>query len=286
MINFKVFKLNYKIILTFLISFIVFLLCFSCYHHSFAETKAGIELPIIMYHSILKSQSGTFIVHPNALENDLQYIQSKGYTTIVMSDLINYVYNDAPLPEKPIIITLDDGYYNNLSYVVPLLHKYNMKAVISIVGKYSDDFTNSNIANANYGYLRWKDINELILDGCIEFQNHTYNLHSLKNGRKGCAKIYNESLENYTNLLSNDINKLQLEFKNNCNYIPNTFTYPFGEVSRESYKIIKSLGFKASLSCSSGINYITKDPECLYLLKRNNRIGGISTKEFFNKILN
>lgn len=60
-----------------------------------------------------------------------------------MTELINYVYNDASLPEKPIIITFDDGYYNNLSYAVPLLHKYNMKAVVSIVGEYSDRYTES-----------------------------------------------------------------------------------------------------------------------------------------------
>ena len=76
MINFKVFKLNYKIILPFLMFFIVFLLYFS-YYHSFAENKVGIKVPIIMYHSILKSQSGTFIVHPNNLENDLNTFSPK-----------------------------------------------------------------------------------------------------------------------------------------------------------------------------------------------------------------
>ena len=205
-----------------------------------------------MYHSVLKSKSGNYIVHPDTLENDLKYIQSKGYSTITMTDLIGYVYNDYPLPEKPIIITFDDGYYNNLGYAVPLLHKYNMKAVISIVGQYTDNFSEVDEANLNYGHLRWKDINELITDGCIEFQNHTYNFHSIKNDRKGCKKISSESLDRYTTLLTNDITKLQNEFKENCNgYIPNTFTYPFGAISKESILIIKSLGFKASLSCTS-----------------------------------
>lgn len=250
MINFKVFKLNYKITLV-VISIIIVSVCFA-YSFSFAKSEDGIKLPIIMYHSVLKSKSGNYIVHPDTLENDLKYIQSKGYSTITMTDLIGYVYNDYPLPEKPIIITFDDGYYNNLGYAVPLLHKYNMKAVISIVGQYTDNFSEVDEANLNYGHLRWKDINELITDGCIEFQNHTYNFHSIKNGRKGCKKISSESLDRYTTLLTNDITKLQNEFKENCNgYIPNTFTYPFGAISKESILIIKSLGFKASLSCTS-----------------------------------
>ena len=107
------------------------------------------------------------------------------------------------LPEKPIIITFDDGYYNNLGYAVPLLKKYNMKGVISIVGKYTDAFSETDEANLNYGNLRWKDINELISDGTIEFQNHTYNLHTIGT-RRGAMKKSSESLESYKNVLSND----------------------------------------------------------------------------------
>ena len=284
MIHIKVFKLNYKI--TLIVFILAVILTFLLSYSSFAKSETGIEVPIIMYHSVLKSKCGSYIVHPETLENDLKCIQNNGYTTITMTDLINYVYNDSPLPEKPIIITFDDGYYNNLGYAVPLLHKYNMKAVISIVGQYTDTFSDADEANLNYGYLRWKDINELITDGCIEIQNHTYNLHSIKNGRKGCRKISSESLDKYATLLTNDITKLQNEFKENCNgYTPNTFTYPFGAISKESIPIIKDLGFKASLSCTSGVNHITKDPECLYLLKRNNRISGTSTEKFFSKLL-
>lgn len=283
MISFKVVKINFKIIILLLLllpSFLFF------YNFSNAQSEDSIAVPIVMYHSILKSKSGDYTIHPETFENDLKYILSKGYTTITMTDLINYVYNDSPLPENPIIITFDDGYYNNLSYAVPLLHKYNMKAVVSIVGQYTDSFSKSNEANANYGYLRWKDINDLITDGCIEFQNHTYNLHSIKNGRKGCKKLSSESLASYTSILKTDISKLQDEFNTNCNgYIPNTFTYPYGAVSKESNSIIKDMGFKASLSCSSGINYITKDKNCLYLLKRFNRVNHISTQKFFSKLL-
>lgn len=283
MIKFRVFKLNYKLIGIFL----VLILCFSCfgvYNYVKADEEPYVAVPIIMYHSILKSRSGDYIVHPDVLEKDLAYIQSKNYTAITMTDLINYVYEDTPLPEKLIIITFDDGHYNNLSYAVPLLKKYQMKGVISIVGKYTDDFSRTDEANLNYGHLRWKDINELINDGTIEFQNHTYNLHTI-GARKGAMKKPGESLEAYTTMLSNDILKLQEEFKTNTNYVPNTFTYPYGAISKESLNIIKELGFKASLSCVKGVNHITKDPACLYQLKRNNRPSNISTEQFFKGLL-
>lgn len=286
MIKIKTIKLNYKLISIFLSC----LLCFTCifvYNNNIvkASEEEPLRIPIIMYHSVLKSQSGKYIVHPDVLEKDLQYIQKNGYTTITMIDLINYVYNDGTLPQKPIIITFDDGHYNNLTYVLPLLQKYNMVAIISIVGKYTDSYTETDEANPNYSYLRWKDIKYLMDSGNIEFQNHTYNLHNITSTRKGCMKNSNESLDSYASLLYSDIFKLQKEFENNVGYIPNTFTYPFGAISKDSLDIIKRLGFKASLSCNEGVNIITKNPECLYQLKRYNRPNNISTEQFFKKFL-
>lgn len=132
--------------------------------------------------------------------------------------------------------------------------------------------------------MRWEDIKCAMEDGTIEFQNHTYSLHNNTNGRNGAKKKYGESLEQYKNILSTDLMKLQTEFKENTGYIPNTFTYPFGSIDKDSTDIIKNIGFKASLSCSSGVNYITKNKDCLFLLKRNNRPSNITTANFFKDI--
>lgn len=251
-----------------------------------ANSEEYIKVPIIMYHSILKdpSRSNKYTVTPSVLEEDLKYIKDNGYTTVTISDLISYVYDDTPLPEKPIVLTFDDGHYNNYGYLFPLLEKYDMKAVISIVGSYTDKFTETDEANLNYSYLRWKDIKELMDTGRIEFQNHTYSLHSNTGKRNGTKKIKGETDEHYKNVLEEDILKLQQEFEENTNYTPQCFTYPFGGISNASLNIIKELGFKASLSCEQGINKLTKNPNSLYLLKRYNRPSYISTYNFFQKI--
>lgn len=251
-----------------------------------ATSEDYTDVPIIMYHSILKdpSRSNKYTVTPAVLEEDLKYIKDKGYTTVTIADLISYVYDDSPLPEKPIVLTFDDGHYNNYGYLFPLLEKYDMKAVISIVGSYTDKFTETDEANLNYSYLRWKDIKELMDTGRIEFQNHTYNLHSNTGKRIGTKKIKGETDEHYKSILKDDILKLQQEFEENTNYTPKCFTYPFGGISNASLDIIKELGFKASLSCEQGINKLTKNPNSLYLLKRYNRPSYISTYNFFQKI--
>ena len=251
-----------------------------------ATSEDYIDVPIIMYHSILKdpSRSNKYTVTPAVLEEDLKYIKDKGYTTVTIADLISYVYDNKPLPENPIVLTFDDGHYNNYGYLFPLLEKYDMKAVISIVGSYTDKFTETDEANLNYSYLRWKDIKELMDTGRIEFQNHTYNLHSNTGKRIGTKKIKGETDEHYKSILKDDILKLQQEFEENTNYTPKCFTYPFGGISNASLDIIKELGFKASLSCEQGINKLTKNPNSLYLLKRYNRPSYISTYNFFQKI--
>ena len=109
-------------------------------------------------------------------------------------------------------------------------------------------------------------------------------MHSNTGKRIGTKKIKGETDEHYKNVLEEDILKLQQEFKENTNYIPQCFTYPFGGISNASLDIIKELGFKASLSCEQGINKLTKNPNSLYLLKRYNRPSYISTYNFFQKI--
>ena len=284
----KFFVINLKVWISTILILVLLLSCISIsINLSNQSTQTRIKVPIIMYHSILKDKkrNNKYVISPSQLESDMLYIRENGYTTIFVSDLVSYVYDNVPLPDKPIILTFDDGDYNNLTYAYPLLEKYDMKAVISIVGKYTDTYSKSDEANLNYSYLRWKDINDLMQDGCIEFQNHTYNLHSTSK-RQGSKKLPYESVSAYADVFTNDLLKLQDEFEKNCNgYKPNTFTYPLGAVSKDSIPLIKELGFKASLSCTSGVNYITKNPECLYLLKRNNRVGSMSTERFFSKLL-
>lgn len=236
---------------------------------TFAPADKSVDVPILMYHLILESSAGNkYIVSPDDFENDLKYLRDNGYTTVQMKDLIEYVYNGAELPEKPVILTFDDGYYNNYVYAYPLLKKYNSKAVISIVGAYTDLYTENHDTHVNYAHLSWDNVKEMSDSGYIEIQNHTYDLHSLDKGRSGSKKNSNESEQEYEKMLRSDVGALQRECLEKTGRAPDTFTYPFGLVSNESLNIIKDMGFKASLSCEEGINSIERSPEQLYKLKR------------------
>ena len=251
------------------------------------ENSKGIKVPIIMYHSVLndESKANDYSVSKITLEKDLIYLQDNGYSTIFISDLINYVYKDKELPEKPVVLTFDDGNLNNLTYVLPLLKKYNMKANISVVGDYTEKYSIVKDDNPAYSYLSWDDINQLSRSKRVEIGNHSYDMHENNSKRAGSTKNKNESYEDYLNVFISDTEHLQMELYENCKIKPYFYTYPYGFHCEESEVILKNLGFKATLICAEKMNYITKSPDCLYLMNRYNRPSGISTEEFMNKAL-
>ncbi len=247
-------------------------------------TEDSVQLPIIMYHSVVKDmkKASKYEIPVEVLEKDFVYLRQQGYNTIFMKDLIDFVYYHYPLPDKPILITFDDGYYNNLVYLKPLLEKYKMRAVISIVGNYIDRYSALDDKNLNYAMLDWDDVRELAQCEYVELQNHSYDLHAEK-GRKGASRKKGETVEAYQKILENDLSKMQQLLKENCGIEATTFTYPLGQISPESEEVIKKMGFQASLSCYERMNTITSDPECLYQLNRYNRSGKISTEVFMKE---
>lgn len=254
--------------------------------YSFAESRKGIKLPIIMYHSILKDESkqGEYVLSPIELESDMLYLKEHGYTPILCQDLISYVYSDEKLPEKPVILSFDDGCYNNMHYVLPLLSKYNMKAVFSVVGTFCDKATAENDPNPNYSYMSWQDCKDAFISGRVEIACHSDNLHTLGE-RKGTQKKYNENYDEYRSVFMSDTLSFLDKIKTNSEIIPNTYAYPYGLISEESLQLVKACGFKVSLGVEEKQNYITKDEDCLYGLNRYNRTSGISTEDFMKKAL-
>lgn len=251
------------------------------------NSVSGIRLPIIMYHSMLKEagRQGKYVISPSQFENDLKYLKEHGYTAIYMKDLLDYENNAKPMPSKPIMLTFDDGYYNNYLYAYPLAKQYQCKIIISPIGYYTDKFSEANDDHANYSHITWAQMNEMMSSEFVEFQNHTYNLHENTNGRIGTAKQKEESTEHYAQILKEDLGKMQQKMSEHTGYTPTTFVFPFGAMSDEAFPIIKSLGFQATFTCGGRINIITKNPDCLYGLGRFLRPAWISSETYFAKKL-
>lgn len=248
--------------------------------------EEGVRVPILMYHSLLKdpARAGAYVISPALFASDLAWLKEHGYETVLMRDLIDYVDNGTPLPEKPVLITFDDGYYNNYLYAFPLLREQKMKAVISIIGLHTDKFSAVDENNAYYSHCTWDQLNEMIASGLVEVQNHTYDLHTYSNTRHGCAKKAGESLASYRTVLCEDVLKLQARITEMTGTTATTFTYPFGSFTEETKQLIGELGFRATLSCESGVSVVTRDPKSLCLLRRFLRPSGKSAEQFFESV--
>ena len=247
---------------------------------AFSEQQE-VEVPILMYHHILKDSSrwGTYVIGPKELEQDLIYLKEKGYETVTAENVIQYVYNGTPLPEKPVMLTFDDGYYSNFVYAKELLEQYQMRGVLFIIGKYTDDYSKSEEENPSYSHVTWARCREMRKEGTLELQNHTYNMHSFSATRQGSSKSKGETLWQYHFALSEDLKKLQEQFRKETGYLPRAFAYPFGIVSPESVDVLKELGFLAAFTSNEGINHLSPgSTEELYHLKRILRPSGVSAQ--------
>jgi peptidoglycan/xylan/chitin deacetylase (PgdA/CDA1 family) len=252
-----------------------------------SATQKSIKLPILMYHSLIDDpkKSEIYVATPKALRSDLKYLKENGFEAVNVRDLIDFVNGQGTLPEKPVMITFDDGHYNTLYYALPILQEMDMKAVISIVGAYADEFSKKHDPDPNYGYLSWDEIRILKESGRFEIQNHSYAMHTL-NGRRGCQRKSGESETAYCSTFNSDVMKQQMLLMEHCGAAATAFVYPFGLVCPEAQDCLLQMHFSASLTCVERINYIQAgNPDCLFSLGRFNRSGKVSTKTIMNRIL-
>ncbi|PHK27075.1 polysaccharide deacetylase [Nostoc linckia z16] len=126
------------------------------------------RLPVLMYHNVSPpgGVSSGLTISADRLEEQLQWLHAAGYTSLHLQE----IEGRNTLPEKSIIITFDDVTVNQMEHAVPLLERYNMKAVFFIPFKYLGKTD------------EWNDSTEPIMDAAqlkalpanIELGYHSY----------------------------------------------------------------------------------------------------------------
>lgn len=247
-------------------------------------TVQEVELPIVMYHHLSYKPKlwGDYVLSVDQFERDLIYLKKNDYTTITTSQLMDWCEGSGVLPEKPVMITFDDGYESTLAYALPLLEKYQMHAVVAIIGSVAQQYTDIPDHNMDYSHMNWDAISQMDAGSVIEIQCHTYDMHKLSN-RKGCGKKAEETYEAYQAALTKDFDQFQTQLKNHTGHTSDVLALPFGFYSRDTIEIAKTLGFRMIFTCTERINYLTGDLEELLELCRFNRPSGPDSASFFAK---
>ena len=96
---------------------------------------AKVRVPILMYHEIATREDTTsrLAVSPSSFAAQLKHLHEAGFTTLTVSGLVSALADDpARLPERPVVITFDDGFADFHSEALPLLRHYDFTATVFV----------------------------------------------------------------------------------------------------------------------------------------------------------
>lgn len=251
----------------------------------FAPPGSSTELLVIMYHSLVTDDGAAsqYVCPISRVESDLVWLRDNGYQSVSLTELVAYADGRGTLPQKPVLLTLDDGYRNNLTLLPDLLEQYDMHAVISVVGEYADIYTASGEDGSPHTCMSWEDLKRAAEEPRLELACHAYYFHHLE-GRKGAARKYGESTGDWRAAFTSDTLALKQALEERCGVSPVCYAYPFGQITDGADQLLQELGFRVTLSCREVRSLLSSgDPGCLYALGRFNRDGRLSTQEFMAK---
>mgnify|MGYP001579813851 FL=1 len=211
--------------------------------------------PILIYHYVeyVKDEKDTIRkslnITPYVFVKQIETLKNAGYTFVTASELIDILDGKIKLPQKPIVITFDDGYRDFYTDVFPILKKYDVKAVAYIVSGFLD--------KPNYMYA-WQ-LKEIARSGLVEIAAHTIHHYSLK------------GLEAQTTKYEIEESKITLEKLIGISVV--SFAYPDGSFDMQAIKLVKSAGFKSAVTTLHGFEVSWENKFSLYRIHPGDKTG-------------
>jgi peptidoglycan/xylan/chitin deacetylase (PgdA/CDA1 family) len=220
---------------------------------------------VLMYHEVVKKEEynpkgylGIDVnqnyedVLPQALfafkeefEKQMEFLYDNGYATLKLQQVIDFYYNNRPLPEKAVLLTFDDMYKSQMRNAYSILKKYNFNAVGFIVldwifNEPKEDSTVRSVCMSREELDKMSDV--------FEYANHTKSLHTRK------AESF--ALQNVDkNTFLEDIKTCD-EFVN----VKHILAYPFGVYTEENVQWLKEIETLLAFTTEGGKNTKETDP--------------------------
>ena len=213
-------------------------------------------LPVLMYHFFYDKSKGETAKDNNWIEisdfeNQMKYLSENEFYFPTWQEVEDYIDGKIQLPEKSVVITVDDGDPSFFDLAVPIIQKYDVYATSFVIVYWYGDRADDKKAN-------------------ISYQSHSYDMH--KGGSNGKGVI-----------LSWDYQKIKEDLEMSSEILggANIFCYPFGHYNESSFKVLKDAGYKLAFTVEGG--RVKKESE-KYKLPRVRISGGISITSFAKKV--
>ena len=113
-------------------------------------------IPVLMYHKVGDDKDNDAVIREDLFREQMKFLKDNGYNPLTMDQLYDYVVNGAAVPEKPVVLTFDDGYADTYSIVYPIMKEYGFPATV---------FINPGDVGTR---LTWDQVREMHKNGIIE----------------------------------------------------------------------------------------------------------------------
>lgn len=250
------------------------------------------QVPILMYHSFTEDpgEAGSMTVLAEDFRAQLAALKAEGYQTVSYQDLIDYVRFGTDLPEKPILISIDDGYENNIELAAPALEAEGYSATIAVIGCSVGKTTYKDTGTPIIPHFALESAAPYVEKKVLDIQTHSYDMHQVEaldgaGCRQGVLRKSGEREEDYISALMSDASRSMEQITSALGVPVQVYTYPYGRNETLSEIVLHSMGFQVTVTTDYGINVIIKGiPQSLYLLKRITVEGGTSSGELLQTL--
>ena len=210
----------------------------------------------IMYHRFNENKYPSTNIRMEVFLDHIQLIKDLNYKFIHPKDFKEKF--DIPKKEKKILLTIDDGFKSFYEVAWPFLKKNEIPFLL---------FVSTEPVGGN-GYMTWEQIKEIDDADFAQIGHHSHSHEYL--------------IEKNDQEFVNDIEKANLIFQNKLGYIPDLFSYPFGEYSEFMRNYI-SENFNYAFGQHSGVIDVNKEKYQLPRFPINENYGKLKR---FRSIIN
>lgn len=208
------------------------------------------RIPILMYHRICDIPDDRNSVPPDVFKQQMEQLWRGGYKTVSVMQLVDTINKGFDLPDRPIVITFDDAYEDNITSAMPIMASYDFRGTVfpiaNWVGMPNDweDYPNKPRANT----MDWDQLGDWVDEG-MELGSHTCTHGDLT--RMSLSELEDELYG------SREI------FLQRLGFAPETLCYPYGRHNRLVRRTVAEAGYRGALAIFDGVKLNGMNPYAL-----------------------
>lgn len=229
-------------------------------------------IPVLTYHDISETGGAdAYAVTPAEFRRHLQYLRNQKYVPISLQRLIDAREGRASLPDKPVLLTFDDGLESYAKVALPVMREYGYPSVLAIVTSWVDGRV---ISESYHGrLLGWDDLRKLKTDPLVEIISHSDNLHrgihSNSQGNSapaGITRMYikkaerHESETEYRERVRTDLTRTRDRIVAELGRAPAAIAWPFGKFNQTLIEEAARLGMRYHMTLEDNPNSLETLP--------------------------